>query len=414
MKENTISLKSVRRIALHAQLLDGDTRLYKGKRGVLQAIETLGYIQIDTLAVIERAHHHTLRTRLVDYDPKSLDALQVKDRKVFEYWGHALSILPMSEYRYYQARMRGFLNPSDKWDKDRLEQFGHLMKPALARIRNEGPLSAKDFDPSSDDKSYTRQVGNPYKIALELLFNAGDLMITERRKFQRVYDLTERVLPEGVDTTPPDPDELGRFLVRRALSAYGVADEMEICRHINAAPKKVILTSLAALVGDGEVTPVSIEKEQSRCNYALRKTLDKAARLKPLREEIFLLSPFDNLIIQRERMKRLFGFDYTIECYVPPAKRKYGYYCLPVLWGDELVARLDPKVEREAKTFVMRNLVFEQGFKSYDTFLPAFAQKLREFSRTYGCDRIEINKISPAKIKAELKRLVSFGGGVEP
>lgn len=228
VKKIRISSKQARRIVLNAQLLGSGIKLSKGKEGIAQTIEKLGYIQIDTIAVIERAHHHTLWCRRADYDPIMLHELQTKDRRVFEYWGHAMSYLPISDYRYFLPKMRNFENPKSKWAEISLAKCGHLMQPVLERIRKEGPLSSKDFKPPPGTKRGNWWDWKPAKIALEMLFWKGDLMVTERRNFQKVYDLTERVLPGNVDTSIPDKDETGQFLVRRSLSANGILQEKEI------------------------------------------------------------------------------------------------------------------------------------------------------------------------------------------
>ncbi|MBA7698532.1 hypothetical protein ES703_107210 [subsurface metagenome] len=191
-----ISSALARRLPLHSQLLDGRTKLPKGKEGIAQAIEKLGYVQIDTIAVINRAHHHTLWTRRPDYSPAMLDELQAKDRRVFEYWGHAASYLPMKDYRYYIPRMRAF--PwGDGWIKRMHERHKDVMKDVLERITKEGPLGSADFKAPDGKKRGAWWDWKPAKTALELLMWRGDLMVTERRNFQRIYDLTERVLPGG-------------------------------------------------------------------------------------------------------------------------------------------------------------------------------------------------------------------------
>jgi uncharacterized protein YcaQ len=402
-----ISLASARRVALHTQLLDGRASLPNGKEGVAQTIERLGYVQIDTIAVIRRAHHHTLWTRRPDYAPEMLHELQARDRRVFEYWGHAASYLPMSEYRYYLPRMRSFGAPRGKWERDRLERCGHLMEPVLERIREEGPLTSKDFAPPPGTKRGQWWDWKPAKVALELLFGKGDLMITERRNFQRVYDLTERVLSTDVDTSVPDEDELGRFLVRRALAAYGVAQEREIRDHIHAAERETISKSLADLVDAGQVIPVEIEGTEGAQDYALPEVLEKSAQIDQHPGRVVLLSPFDNLIIQRARMRRLFGYDYSLECYQPAAKRQYGYFVLPILWSEQLVGRLDPKADRKRKTLIVRGLFFEPEFADFDAFLPVLAQRLSDFARFNQCESVELEYVFSSKVKAMLEQLLS-------
>jgi len=204
--------------------------------------------------------------------------------------------------------------------------------------------------------------------------------------------------------------------VRGALSAYGVAQEKEIQVFLQpgsardfifqAAGREVISNSLRELMEAGEVSPLKISEDGSSEYYALTETLEKAAHNQTAPGQVFLLSPFDNLIIQRERTKRLFGFDYSLECYTPAAKRKYGYFVLPILWGDKLIGRLDPKAERKKKTLVIRSLVFEPEFTAFDEFIPSLAMKLKEFARFNGCEKVVFEKVSPAGIKATIKRLM--------
>jgi uncharacterized protein YcaQ len=335
-----------------------------------------------------------------------LHELQARDRRIFEYWGHAASYLPISDYRYYIPRMRSFLEPHQKWEKHRLEKYGHMMKPVLERIREEGPLGSKDFAPPKDAKRGTWWDWRPAKVALELLFWRGELMITERRNFHRVYDLTERVLPGHVNTTEPDNKELGRFLVRRALSAYGVATESDIREHLYTADKKAVSAVLPEMVESGEVVPAVIGGLNDRKHYALADKINSLAGLKKKSPGVHLLSPFDNFIILRDRISRLFGFDYALECYTPAAKRKYGYFVLPILWGEEFAGRLDPKADRKAKTLVIQSLSFEPEFNITDTFLQRLAEKLWDFAHFNGCGKISIEKVKPTKLKKEINRLL--------
>jgi uncharacterized protein YcaQ len=392
-------------------LLDGRSRLRKGKEGVAQTIEKLGYIQIDTISVVERAHNHTIWTRRPDYNQEMIQQLQANDRRIFEYWGHALSYLPMADYRYYIPRMRTYEDPVSKWDKQILKKFGHYMGPILERVRKEGPLSSKDFEhPAKTKKSTDPWDPNPTRIALNLLFFKGELMVSERRNFHRYFDIPERVLPEGTDTSVPCDDDLGRFLVYRALSSYGIARLKEIQTHIDAPEKKIIEQSLSDLVEDGKVIPININQNRNSDYYALSTIIKKASSLKRKPPQVFILSPFDNLIIQRDRTSRLFGFDYTLECYTPAAKRKYGYYVMPILWGEEFVGRLDPKADRKKKTLIIRSLLFEKGFKSSADFMSSFAGKLTDLACFNNCDKIELDRILPAKFKKPLQRLLPDTG----
>ena len=407
MKPISISRALARRLALEAQLLDGSGALPAGKEGVAGAIEALGYVQIDTISVVERAHHQTLWTRRPDYDPSMLHELHAVDRRIFEYWAHAASYIPMSDYRFYLPRMREFVDPQSRWNKERVRRCGHLMEPVLQRIRAEGPLSSKDFEAPPDTTRGAWWDWRPAKVALELLFWRGDLMIAERRSFQRVYDLTERVLPSGVDTTMPDAGELGRFLVRRALMAYGVAQARAIADHIRGGSRELIGDAIAEMVEASVVVPVTLEGDDDAEFFALAGSLEAAAEPDPTPARVHFLSPFDNLIIQRDRLARLFDFAYTLECYLPATKRQHGYFVFPILWGDRFVGRMDPKAERKKKTLVIRSLRFEAGFEEFDWFLPQFAAKLAEFARFNGCRRITVEEIEPASIAPALERLLA-------
>ncbi len=416
MAGEKLSLEYTRRALLRAQLLDGRTELPEGKEGVARVIEKLGYVQIDTIAVIERAHHHTLWTRRPDYDPEMLHKLQAHDRRVFEYWGHAMSYLPMSDYRFCLPKMRNFENPMSRWAKERLERYGHLTEAVLERIREEGPLSSKDFELPPGKRSGSWWNWKPAKAALEILFWKGDLMIAERRNFTKIYDLTERVLPGDIDASYPSDDEIGHFLVRRALTAYGIAGGREIRAfmnpeaardsHIQAAGKDVIAGSLNDLLETGEVVPVKIEGNEGNDFFALSGTLGAYVPGGSDPRPVFLLSPFDNLVIQRERTNRFFGFDYALECYTPVARRKYGYFSLPILWGDRLVGRLDPKSDKRKRTLLVRNLVFEPWFEEFDEFIPVLAGKLGSLATFNGCGEVKIEKTKPVAVKAPLKRFL--------
>lgn len=403
-----LSLTHARRLALHCQLISGDNNLPKGKEGIAQTIDKLGYIQIDTIAVIERAHHHTLWSRRPDYNRDMLHELQAADRRIFEYWGHAASYLPMSDYRYYMPRMKHFRESPGKWEKHLLEKHGSLMNFVLERIRNEGPLGSKDFEKPPNSKKGTWWDWRPAKIALEMLFWRGELMISERRNFQKIYDLPERVLPGDIDTGYPSDNELGRFLVNRALSAHGIATPKEIVDHIHSANKKAIFATLHELVEAGEVLQVSVDRIGDTTYYALPDILNKSRIPKKSKATIRFLSPFDNLIIQRSRTQKLFGFDYALECYTPPAKRKHGYFVLPILYRDNFIGRLDPKADRKSKTLVIRNLFFEDGYSPDDRCIEEMGRGLVRLMEFNNCAKIKIERLTPLKIKHELIKQIKI------
>ena len=396
-----LTLPRARRLALRAQLLDGPGRAPAGKEGAARVVEHLGYVQIDTLAVVERAHHHTLWSRCRGYEAAMLDELHGRDRRVFEYWGHAASYLPMSDYRYYIPKMRAF--PwGNAWMSRLLERHRDVMKKVLARVEKEGPLRAADFKAPPGRKSAGWWDWKPAKVALELLMWQGRLMVAERRNFQRVYDLTERVLPADVDTSVPDDDELGRFAVRRALGANAVMTRREIYGHIAGFGRAAVDAALAALTAEGEVVGVSIKELPGAEYFGMADVLARSARAR--RRRLHVLSPFDNAVIQRDRVKILYGVDYALECYVPAAKRRFGYFALPVLWGGEFAAQLDAKAERKAGRLVVKNVALTEAFKPSAEFRDALAAKLVDFARFNGCEEVAVERATPAALAKTLRK----------
>ena len=227
-------------------------------------------------------------------------------------------------------------------------------------------------------------------------------MVSERRNFQRVYDLAERVLPGGVDLNEPTPDELGRFNVGRFLKAQGVASVSEI--RWRRGSKESVQRVVGDLVDSGELVECTVEGFDGEPHYASVQALEQNSQRRRRRREVHLLSPFNNAVILRHRVKRLFDFDYTLECYHPEAKRRHGYFCLPILWGDRFIGRMDPKADRSTGTLIVKRMAFERGFKDFDRALPALGVKLRSFARFNGCREIRIDTVSPRKVLSAVRR----------
>ncbi len=358
----------------------------------MSAIEHLGYVQIDTISVVERAHHHVLWNRDPDYRPSQLDEL-LKQRKVFEYWSHAASYLPMSEYRFYTPLMKDIATGKKTWwhDPDPKE-----LKKVLNRIRKEGPLQAKDFDPPEGFKGGPWFERKPSKKALEHLIMSGKLMISGRKGFQKVYDLTERVLPKNVDTSFPSQSELGDFLVGRTLRSHGLASEAEMT-YLNRRARIPVKKALQRLLKSKAIVSVSVQGHEEDL-YARSEDIEKILELDKTQfnERVHILSPFDNLVIQRKRLKWLFDYDYQIECYVPQKKRKFGYFCLPLLWtgaDSSFVGRIDAKAMRPEKLLRVHSLHVEKKLSKTERqrFQKLFVQSAEAFARFNQCERIELS-----------------------
>ena len=387
-----------RRLAIHCQGLDGRWKLPAGKEGVARAVERLGYVQIDTIAVVQRAHHHTIWSRRGDYHGEMLHELQARDRRVFEYWAPAASYLPMRDFRYYVRRLPGYL---ERHTSGFLAEHRPLVRHVLARIRAEGPLGSADFRAPEGRRRGSWWDWKPAKQALEALFNVGELMVAERRHFQRLYDLTDRVLPPDVDTTPPDRLERARHVLRRRLAAQGLTRP----GHRTLRDRRAVDAALEEMTASGEVTPVEVRGLEGEPYYALTEVLEQAAGRRPPRgKPLHILSPFDSLVINRWRLRALFDFDCKLECYLPATKRRWGYFCLPILWGAEFVGRADCKAERKARKLVVRTLMFEPGFQDHGAVLRPLAAKLRDFAAFNECERVVVEQAAPARARAPLNR----------
>lgn len=374
-----LSKSEAKHLALSSQLLlDGHPA--NTKKDLLNIIDQLGYIQIDTISIVERAHKHVLWTRFPEYKNDLLDELIDKDRKVFEFWDHAASYIPMKHFRFSLPRKKRYKVRYKDWASKNKKLLKHISD----RIKAEGPLMSREF--KDDNKRGLWWDWKPAKDALEYLFHSGELMVWSRRNFQKVYDLAERVLPANIDTSFPSDADISEHFVLKAISSNGISTEKEMTylrHHENKTTKKV----LQELTEAKKIIPVKVtgSDEQYYTTKSKLKELDKASNNK----HIHILSPFDNLVIQRKRMTTLFGFEYIIECYVPAPKRKFGYFCLPVLYGDKFIGRLDAKADRQSGIFKLINFFPEEGVKINAKMKSSFDKKMMELARFSGCEEVK-------------------------
>jgi len=383
-----LDLARARAIALRAQGLREEAPYGLGLDGARRALEHLGYVQIDTIAVVERAHHHVWWSRVPDYRPERTDEL-VRSGGAYEYWSHAASYLPMRDFRYSLPRMRHHAKELH-WAEDSTE-----LQRALKRVRKiiseRGPVRARDFEESEPTRKGTWGSGKIERRALHELWMRGVLMIASREGFEKYYDLRERVLPSGVDVSLPRPTEVADFLIHRTLRAHGVAREAEMHYMQRGAFAATIRERLARAVKRGEIVAVQIDGTRKPA-YAypamLEEVLPEASR------SARVLSPFDNAVIQRERLRWLFDFDYQIECYVPAPKRRYGHFVLPVLYGDNFVARLEAKAHRAKSTLEVTKVWPEPGFEKDAAFRQALQVELEKFAAFNGCAHLTGRAIS--------------------
>jgi len=396
-----LTSKQLRRLALDGQGLMVAKPFGTGVGAVLKALEHLHYVQIDTISVVDRAHHHVFKTRVADYSPEMLHQLQATQRSVFEYWSHAAAYLPMRDYRFYLPIMLGYRNA-------RLQDL-RGSSDIISRIRAEGPLRSKDFVTGQGKSNKGWWNWKPAKIALERLFLSGDLMISERKGFQKVYDLTERVLPASVNTQFPTDDERGKFYIRGMLSNLGVAQLRDIT-YSKPSVKRLsgfnilpcVTENLNEMLDNGEVVPVRCRQE---IFYCLHRTLQETIKVGPKR--IRILSPFDNLVINRRRLLDLFGFNYQLECYVPRAKRQYGYFVLPLLYGDKFIGRLDCKAERKTGNLLINNIWLESSTTISAALIKQLVLSLQRFKADLGCANVLILHVDNSQLRKTLSQIMA-------
>ncbi len=372
----SLSKKEARKIILSAQALNKNAPFGSGPESVIRAIEHLGYVQIDTLSVVERAHHHVLWTRIPAHTLPWLEKAQYKSRRVFEYWSHAAAYLPMKDYRYSIPVMNLFRDQKDRWPKSQTAE----LKKVLELVRNEGPVQSRDFE--SDHKGGTWWDYKPQKWALQRLYLEGHLMVSHREGFQRVYDLPERILPTDIDTSTPTRQEYYRHLILQTLKAQGIASRKALF-HLRQIDHPDFDLVLSQLLEDESIKAIKVGALKEM--YALSESLDQTIRIP---DRFVFLSPFDNMIIWRQRLKDIFGYDYTLECYIPEAKRVYGYFCLPMLRKDEIVGRIDLKADRKAKVLRVKK-VFWTNEKTRGNSNELYRDALDRFATFNLCEEVK-------------------------
>lgn len=362
-----ISTAEAKKLVLNAQGIHREKHYGKGKAGCNSVIDHLGYIQIDTISVIERAHHHTLWSRVDGYEPDHLAQLQA-EKKVFEYWSHAAAYLPMKDFRFSLPRKMAIASGEKHWYKRDVK----LNKRILDRVRKEGAMRAREFENTANKSTSDWGGGKPAKRSLEQLFMEGELMVVGREGFQKIYDLSERVLPAGVDTSMPSTDQHLDHLIHSYLRANGIATGGQMS-YLLKGMKPLIEKRCRELCEDRRLQQV----ELNQIVYYAEYDIDERLKLPSSHKKMKILSPFDNLLIQRERMSQIFSYEYQIECYVPAAKRKFGYFCLPILLGQNFVGRLDAKVERKTQELHIKRLYLNDV--DLGLLLPAWERVIKKF-----------------------------------
>jgi hypothetical protein len=410
MTASPVPLAAARALALHAQGLStpNGSEPAPTPELIYWTVVQVGCVQIDTLNLIRRSQYVTLWSRLGHYDPADLDRLiyDPAQRRLFEYWQHAASIIPLANYRYREENRRYFRNGGGWWHGwADVPENRAVIDQVHQRVRAEGALRSAEFEDGSGKRGPWWD-WKPAKHALEHLYNTADLMISSRVNFQRVYDLRERVLPDWVDTTPPTQEETFRFSLEQAARALGIAQKGQLADYafmkrgeaapvITALIDEKVLVEVDAETVSGQPAPFVVHRDALPL---LEQAADDAL---PARRTTFL-SPFDSLFWAKDRDEQLWNFVQTLEAYKPEPQRIWGYFCLPILHHDRLVGRFDPKLERKTGTLRLKALYLEPGIEPAEDLVADVAAALRSFMEWHAARHLVIEKSTPSEFGERL------------
>lgn len=370
-----ISNAQARAIWLGAQRLNTREPFGGGADAVCRAVEHLGYVQIDTINVIERCHHHILFTRIPAYERQHLHQLQSVDKSVFEYWTHALSYVPVQDYRYFVAFMKQQRRLPMTWfakvdPKD--------VRRVVKMIRDGGPLSIQDID---DDvlveKDHAWASRKPSKRALQLAFFTGVLTVSARSGMLKTYELADRHFSRDRMPKAATEREYTEYKLDRALRSQGIVSLDSIC-HLDAPRKAAVHGLIEKRAKRGDLLQIEFPGAGTTRYWTTPNALEQPSAVDA--DLVHILSPFDPLVIQRKRLAQFFGYEHRFEAYVPKDKRVFGYFALPVLVGDEVVAAIDLKTDRQQRKLIVQQWTWLQT-KQQRRLKQLIEEELHRFER---------------------------------
>ena len=381
-------------------------------------VEDVGGLQLDSINVLDRAHYLTLWSRFGAYERARLDRLVYGQRLLFEYWAHAACLVASSTLPYWRRAMLDYRVRHTGWS-GWLRRNPKVLGQVRAAILTNGPMANADFErPRSSGATTGWWSWKPAQHALHFLWMTGVITVDSRRHFQKRFDLFERAIPQVRELEVVSPTAFARWHVERSLRAMGAATENDLSRYLTFprfAPR-TRRAALRALHDSGEIAEVSVEGSSARW---LALTLDVAALARSRRAAprgTTLLSPFDSLLWHRDRVVRLFGFDYRIEVYTPAHRRVHGYYSLPILHDGELIGRIDAKAHRTERRLEARHVHLEPWFANaepapvsgspldLDRALAGIAEALRSLAAFVDADEVSMGRVTPRRLRAPLMR----------
>jgi uncharacterized protein YcaQ len=398
------SREAARSLLLAAQGLGSPPRRSATKDDVLDIIRRMGVLQIDSISVVARSPYLVLWSRIGAYDPIWLDEL-LAEGAIFEYWSHAACFVPIEDYGLYRRLML------EKSDKTRVWMEAHpdALERVLGHIRKEGPVRSAEFA-RTDGKAGGWWEWKPEKRALEHLFAAGELMISHRENFHRVYDLRERVLanalPTWEDNLAPTEQEVRRALALKAVRVLGVAVARWVPDYFRT-PKKGAASLLEELAEEGSLLRAVIEDEPAYVHPGNARLAEEVLSGRQRSSVTTLLSPFDPVVWDRARASELFGFEYKIEVYTPAARRRYGYYSLPILHDGALVGRLDAKAHRKEGRFEVKAAHLEPGVPVSEDLVASLAGALRACAFWHATPDVLVRRSDPPELAEALGSMLN-------
>ncbi|MDX2170576.1 MAG: crosslink repair DNA glycosylase YcaQ family protein [Deltaproteobacteria bacterium] len=394
--------------------------------GLARFAADCGGVQLDSINVVARAHHLTVWSRFGVYDRAALERLLYQRRVLFEYWAHAACLVPTAHFPAWRRAMLDYRHRHKGWTGF-LRKHPRLMRAVESAIAARGPLANADFQAARPPGAAGWWNWKPATHALDFLWMSGRIAVHSRTHFQKRFDLLERVLPEALAQAALDRDAFRHWHLTRSLHAMGAATETDLRLYLTY-PKLTAAeraTTLRAALRRGEVVQIEVAGARTAW-YALARDLDAlaaAGRRRAASRGATLLAPFDSLLWHRDRVARLFGFDYRIEVYVPAARRTVGYYALPLLVDGQLIGRVDAKLHRAEHRLELRHVHFEPWFArgdappaaswgplSIERGLTGLADSAASLAAFCGAHRIDVGRVSPASLRARVRSAVLSQG----
>jgi len=429
MSPPRISARGVAALFLERQRLDRPRGRRLTAKSLSDFVQQTGGLQLDSINVIDRAHYLTLWSRFGTFDRGTLDRLVYRKRVLFEYWAHVACLVATADFPAWRRAMLDYRLRHKSWGAF-LKKHGETLRFVESQIREHGPIGTSHFEEPQRKRAAGWWNWKPAAHALDYLWMTGTIATHSRRHFHRRFDLMERVLPGPLALAPLETDAFQRWHLERSLHAMGAATETDLRMYLTypRRPAGERRHLLRAMVKEGAIAEVAVEHHRGSWFMLTRDlpALESATRRRAPSTGTTFLSPFDSLLWHRERVQKLFGYDYRIEVYVPAPKRKYGYYVLPLFHDGHFIGRADVKTHRTTGVLEFRALYFEPWFASgdpapaarwgvldRDAALAGVADAMRSLATFVGVKDVKLGAVSPRALLAPMRRaLASAAPGV--